>query len=334
MCENCSDITQTALSRLDKLAQDGTSTGKTAPNQPKSQKEYFYKKAKKKYITLKMVKALAGLGSSLQHSYENSFKCQNEIKIANGQTSTNYCKNRWCLTCANIRTGSLINKYGEYLKKEFLSPYFVTLTAKNISGNFLKDELKKFRKILTTITSTARKRWQRGGKKFKAIANLECTYNASRQDFNPHFHILVDTEEHAKELVERWLELCEKNGIIASPKAQNIQKVRGPKALLEVFKYSAKVLSENTEKKKIINIKALDLIYCCFKGMRLLTTYGIKITAEEIEEIEYISEEVNAPDGRYLYVESVYTWINIDTGEFAYNYIPDQLTQNLIYLIE
>src|SRR5699024_12562650 len=68
--------------------------------------------------------------------------------------------------------------------KEFI---FLTLTTPNIKGEDVKSEIDKFNKAFNKLFKR-----QKIIKSIKGyIRKLEMTYNKNRDDYNPHFHVLL-----------------------------------------------------------------------------------------------------------------------------------------------
>src|SRR5699024_11497002 len=92
-------------------------------------------------------------------------------------------------------------------KKEFI---FLTLTAPNVPADELNDEIKHYNQSFQRLMQR---------KEVKQIVKgyarkLEITYNEERDDYHPHFHVLIAvnksyfnqarSEEHTSELQSRF----------------------------------------------------------------------------------------------------------------------------------
>jgi len=136
--------------RLDTKAQVGT-------HPPKQELSAIQKRAKSKFLSYGLVKALYSLDSPLKHAYGRSLGCTKDMEVENGVARSTYCKNRWCLTCARIRTAVLIEKYKETLDDEFYNPYFVTLTVPNVSAEGLEKKVVEMFKTFKTVIEKRKK---------------------------------------------------------------------------------------------------------------------------------------------------------------------------------
>ena len=296
---------------LDNIAQVGTNPSLSA----------IQKRARSKFLSYRLVKALANLDSPLKSSYIRSLSCCNEVEVENGVAKSKYCKNRWCFTCARIKTAVLIDKYKDSLDNELPDAYFVTLTIPNCKAGQLRYKVDEMYQEFKRISEKHKKRFQRGQEKqkLKCVTKLECTYNAKRHDFHPHFHIIVNSKESAKYLKSEWLSRFPSTKSVA----QDIRKAdEGSK--LELFKYTAKVMSQieefekGNDSQKPIFVEALDVIYRALRKKRTLRAYGFRLEISEDfndEDLKAVTK-VKAEDGEYEYFADHKDWINKETGEF------------------
>ena len=95
----------------------------------------------------------------------------------------------------------MINGYSEPLSK-FKEPQFVTLTIPNVKGVNLKASIDLMNDSLKDIRKNLKKTY---GKTLKGLRKYECTYNKKRDDFHPHFHLIMDDLETSNLLVDLWL---------------------------------------------------------------------------------------------------------------------------------
>jgi len=276
---------------LDTLAQPGTRTTKTPfQNSVKSLK----RRASAKFLTNLIILPLIDLESPLQKAYWRSYHCTELLLQNDNKITSQYCKNRWCVVCNRIRTAQMIINYLPVIKKEITEPYFVTLTIPNCEGRELSDTINKMIKTFIKINHTFR---YRKSYRVKGIRKLECTYNAERGTFHPHFHFILDTREAAERLVEAWLSHYPE----AKSVGQNIKKA-DENSLIELFKYTTKLLvgkpSRSGNNGVVFNIipEALDVIFTAMYKKRVYQPISIKKVPynEDMEDIEGIqSQEIN-----------------------------------------
>jgi hypothetical protein len=167
-------------------------------------------KAKRKMITQKMVLSLIDVtnkngADERKKAYWNTFYCQSKIHTANGRLYGKYCKNRFCTLCCAIRKAEIINRYLPVIKK-WEKPYFVTLTIRAFPLKHLKKAMIKVIAGFKYITQKHRKRGQRGqGIRLVGIKSLECNFNPVKKTYNPHLHLIVESEAIADILIKEWL---------------------------------------------------------------------------------------------------------------------------------
>lgn len=293
---------------LDKLAQ-------LVPSNFGKHPETLVKRAKAKYFTNSYTKRLASLKSPLQKSYNNTiYGCSNSLIQTQQKITTRYCGNRWCVVCNRIRTAKQINGYKKQLD-ELENTCFVTLTIPNVCNDILRQSIKEMTHQFQLIL----KEFRKDKVKVIGLRKLECTYNPIRNDFHPHFHLLVSGKHIAEQIVLDWL----KRYPTANRKAQDIRKADNG-SVMELFKYFSKIITN-----KSIHVNALDTIFQAMRGLRVYQPIGIKKVSEEIEEIDsQIYEELEK-------AEKVWDWIDIDwidtnTGECLTGYTPDDRIKQLV----
>ena len=254
-------------------------------------------------------------------SYWNMFHCTATLEKVGDKVTARYCKNRTCMVCNSIRTAQNINTYELVLEAWKEEMFMVTLTVPNCKGELLKSTIDEMYSIFTSSKDALRKRHQRGkGVKFEGLRKFECTYNPIRNDYHPHFHILVRGEEAAQQLLEQWLKRTKHLG--TKRIAQDIRQAN-KNAAIELFKYFTKVVTSTSKVggERAIYLDALDHIFKAVKGKRTFQTFGFVI-ADYMEEEEEIKEEEEEPNQDTDEVPEVFKWnqeqadwISISTGE-------------------
>ena len=274
----------------------------------KSDKKSLKKRARRKYLTSGYIGALVDAAktndaSSLTKSYWSTYHCAKTLVLtSDGKVSGKYCKNRWCLVCNSIRTAQLINKYQPVLDS-WDNQYFVTLTTPNVEACDLREAINVMQGIFVKAKERLKKRAQRGkGEKFKGIRKLEITYNPLRNDFHPHFHLIIDGKTNATSLLDDWLKGYNDSfhSTIwgnADMKAQDIKKVDAGGAM-ELFKYFTKVISGKGKEDRMIYADAMDIIFNSVKGKRVFQPFGFTVKSE-------LKDKENESDS---YVITEYEW--------------------------
>ncbi|HCX1099706.1 TPA: protein rep [Staphylococcus aureus] len=222
---------------------------------------------------------------------------------------SNLCKNRFCPVCAwrKARKDALgLSLMMQYIKqKEDKQFIFLTLTTPNVTVEHLESEIKNYNKAFKKMIER---------KKVKSIIKgyvrkLEITYNQKRDDYNPHFHVLIavnksyfkDTKAYIsqKEWLEMWRDVTGNSEITQV----HIQKVKqnNNKELYEMAKYSGK------DNDYLINQKVFDAFYKSLKGKQVLVYSGLfKDARKKLKngELDYLKE---VDPTEYIY-QIFYTW--------------------------
>jgi plasmid rolling circle replication initiator protein Rep len=208
---------------------------------------------------------------------------------------SNPCKNRFCPICAwrKARKDALgLSLMMQYIKqKEDKQFIFLTLTTPNVTSENLESEIKHYNQSFRRLSNR---------KHFKSIAKgyvrkLEITYNKKRDDYNPHFHVLIavnksyfkDTKAYIsqKEWLEMWRDVTGNSEITQV----HIQKVKqnNNKELYEMAKYSGK------DNDYLINQKVFDAFYKALKGKQVLVYSGLfKDARKKLKngDLDYLKE--------------------------------------------
>lgn len=311
------------------LAQLGTEAkhkGEIAPNDMpplmpvtrKDQTRTLEKRAGSKFFSLALAKQLwkASRGGVLSNAYWRSMGCGNNIVVdEDGRATSHYCKNRWCPQCNRIRTAVTLKKYGPILE-QWDDGYFVTLTIPNVTGNELPGAIREMSNTVTRIAGRFKKRSQRGqGPQFIGIRKFECTANAGRDDYHPHFHFIVRGEAMAQALRRAWLN--EFTGH-ANPIAQDVRKA-DTGSMQELFKYASKlVVKVEGPGGRGVYADMQNIVYESIRGMRTLQSFGFKLPAIAESELQDVGDgqiDRSTPYSFFMYEHGAANWIEVETGE-------------------
>lgn len=313
--ERIGNLLPVALDKLAQLSQSPPEALKRASNQ----KLKLVRRARAKYITNGLTNQLRKLKSPLHKAYINSYFCAYVLEQNGTKLTGRYCKNRWCLICNRIRTAKLINEYNPQFQS-LPDLHFVTLTRPNVKADFLRQEIESLNECFRVIVN---RDLRRSGVKIKAVRKLECTYSEERDDYHPHFHIVISGKNEAELLRSAWLA----RNPTADIKANDVRPCddRGGK---ELFKYFTKLLTKGR-----IHAKSLDVILRAMYKLRVFQPVGIKKVSEEIPDIiskEY-SDILSDDWGYWAYRESekFADWYNTETGEGLTDYVPTDWAKTL-----
>lgn len=241
------------------------------------------RRANSKAVTEKLSWALCNRPQSpLFKAYQNTAACTSYIVEEDGRYKSKYCHNRWCLVCNRIKTAKYINEYTPIIDS-FSNKRFLTLTTPNVPANQLKNTIELMNKQWYQIRDQHRK----AGQKLKGVRKLEVTYNPERNDYHPHYHIVIEgNEPEGEEIIRQWIEKDNDR----SPKAQKNDPCTDG-SLKELFKYFTKITSDNKDQESI-TIPALDHIFVTLRGKRVFQSFGIT-KKQPLPDLEEITQAVN-----------------------------------------
>lgn len=282
---------------------------------------YLKKRAKNAFFSKELARNLTTLDSPLNKAYRRTLFDCGSMLIQEGQKLTGkYCNSRWCNTCNRIRTAKLTNGYRNALEA-FSAPQFVTLTIPNVGKESLQETIRMMlESIVLIIRSRRRKKIEVNG-----IRKLECTYNADRDDYHPHFHFILDGEDNAKWLIDEWL----KRYPTASREAQHYRQADS-NSLMEIFKYTTKIVSKSSKGDTRIYIPALDVIFQAMYRIRTFQSFGkIRMVSEDIDDVQ--SDTYDIP----FYESVVWVWQGNDwysmlSGDPLTGYEPSARMMELV----
>ena len=221
----------------------------------------------------------------------------------------NSCKNRFCPVCAwrKARKDALgLSLMMQYIKqqekKEFI---FLTLTTPNVMSDELENEIKRYNNSFRKLI----KRKKVGSVIKGYVRKLEITYNKKRDDYNPHFHVLIavnksyfkDTKSYISQ--KEWLNLWRDVTGIDEITQVHVQKIKqnNNKELYEMAKYSGK------DSDYLVNQKVFDAFYTALKGKQVLVYSGLfKDARKKLKngELDYLKE---SDPTEYIY-QIFYVW--------------------------
>jgi len=325
-CKGCKSAPLDTLAQLATIPKsDGLEDFSTQAITTISDRASLVKRARRKYMTNGYTLALVSAEeqnpeSSLRKAYWNTYHCAGSISLKNdGKVSGKYCKNRWCLVCNSIRTAQLMEKYLPELDS-WENKHFVTLTIPNVEAPDLKASIELMQFIFNRIKKRISKRAERGkGESLKGIRKLEVTYNPERNDFHPHYHVILNSRENAAFLHRYWLK--EYNRMYfssvwgkASFKAQDVRKA-DEKSTRELFKYFTKVISGKEKGKRMIYADAMDVMFNAVKGKRVFQNFGFKVKDRPLSDEERAEKLKEAKERKEAYAVAHYEW-NQEKGDW------------------
>lgn len=226
-------------------------------------------------ISKKMMKLINECGDLLM--FLSDFEMENK-KLHKGS----FCKNRFCPMCSwrmACKDSLKISILMEHLKKEGNKEFiFLTLTAPNVKGDKLEEEIRKYNKSFDKLMKRNEvKNIVKG-----YIRKLEVTYNSdisskSYNTYHPHFHVVIAVNKtyfKKSDLYinqQRWLELWQEATGDSSITQVDVRKSRANnlKEVYELAKYSAK------DSDYLISRPVFETFYKALKGKRFIVYGGL-----------------------------------------------------------
>ena len=226
-------------------------------------------------ISKKMMKLINECGDLLM--FLSDFEMENK-KLHKGS----FCKNRFCPMCSwrmACKDSLKISILMEHLKKEGNKEFiFLTLTAPNVKGDKLEEEIRKYNKSFDKLMKRNEvKNIVKG-----YIRKLEVTYNSdmsskSYDTYHPHFHVVIAVNKtyfKKSDLYinrDRWLELWQEATGDSSITQVDVRKSKANnlKEVYELAKYSAK------DSDYLISRPVFETFYKALKGKRFIVYGGL-----------------------------------------------------------
>lgn len=239
------------------------------------------------------------------------------IKLENA----NFCGNRFCPQCSanKSREDALqIATMCQFLKETNGYEYiFLTLTAPNIPAEMVSEELKIYSRAFKKLQET--KAFKKINKGY--IRKLEMTYSAERDDYHPHYHVLIAVNKsyftQSSEYIshKQWLKMWQKAKGDNTITQVDIQKFKSTedffKSVFELSKYIAK----NSDYMHSADV--FKVFYNNLKGKRMLSFSGCFKNAVKLYKNgdleQYMGED---PNKNIKYVKRLwYAWNSGDYEE-------------------
>lgn len=223
--------------------------------------------------------------------------------------SGNFCGNRFCPQCSfnkskkdAVMLSTILKAISDKFNYSFL---MLTLTAPNVKDFELEDELKSF-------YNANRKLFQRKNVKLinqGYIRKFEITYNARRDDYHPHYHILIAVKKsyfNSRYYISRnnWLDLrksCKKDNSITQVDIRKLDSNNINKSILELTKYVAK------DTDYLISERVFKVFYDNLKGKRYLSFNGIFKKYRDLYNNSLLDSYIEKDDITYIY-KLFYVW--------------------------
>lgn len=166
---------------------------------------------------------------------------------------------------------------------------------------------------------------RRAGNAINGVRKLECTYNVTEDTFHPHLHFIVDGEANASWMVSEWL----KRNPDASFKGQDWKKADAG-SLMELFKYTTKIVFKAEGEGHKIYVPALDTIFRAMQDLRTFQPFGnVRAVSEDITELDADTYDIE-PYEFLVWVWEGSDWHAMPTGKALTGYKPSPCIVELL----
>ena len=242
----------------------------------------------------------------------------------------NLCNNRFCPLCSSLRAKKnavIILELLEYIREvknyEFI---FVTLTAPNVLGEKLEEEIESFNKAYKELMRT--KELNKISKGY--IRKLEVTFNAEANTYHPHFHIILAVNKSyfkskdyiSIELLKKLWRRCKKDETITQVDMKKV-KMNSIKEVLEIASYCTKSsdLYDNGQ-------EVFDTFYGALRGKQEITYSGIFSEVKKIrDDGELVTENIESlKELQEVAIKKVWHKWKKENKEY-FKYIEQELTK-------
>lgn len=237
--------------------------------------------------------------------------------------TANFCKTRLCPTCAkrkSLRWIHALTLMIEHVNSTYDYDYLMlTLTAPNVKGDELKDELRRYARSFDNMFK--RKKYKKVVKGF--IRKLEITYNQKSDTYHPHYHVIIAVEksyfkkeDYIKHAV--WLKDWQRAMKDSSITQVDIRRIYEKKAtmhefnkrniqsgIVEVAKYTAK------SGDYLISQDVFVSFYRALKWMNEFTFGGCFKEAKNLFEQGEL-EHLISQDEYEWYYRIIYKWVELE----------------------
>jgi hypothetical protein len=287
-------------------------------------REKLEKRAKAKFSQEPLLLALLELkNSKLAKNYHDAFFCSSVLTQKGDKLTSRYCKNRFCRVCNRIATGKLINNYAPILDK-LVDKQFVTLTIPNVAADKLRAAIMRMNKVMRLIQDKRRKAKL---PLIKGIRKLECTYNTFANNYHPHFHLIIENESQAIDLINQWLFYYPDSVAKAQHRAEATE-------CIELFKYFTKLTSNTGSTfengSKVIDEwqfpESIDVIFTNIAKLRIIQSMGgIALIDDSIDGLESQTiDKVTIKEYNGVYFWHNDNWYDPYTGEMITYFKPKE----------
>jgi plasmid rolling circle replication initiator protein Rep len=273
----------------------------------KNQNQAMIKFAKTK-VTAKMLDRIKYCGGWLHFIAD---KPMEKRKLMN----SNFCKWRFCPMCGwrkalsdSLMISLMMKQIHTVQRKAFI---FLTLTVPNVPATKLKAEITELNKAFDRLFKSGQPDEICHG----YLRKLEVTYNPTRDDYHPHFHVVIAVNQsyfRSRDYIKqaKWLELwrrAKRDPSITQVDVRKVQSRKDATGAIESFEVAefSKYAAKDADYAK--NKKVFDTFYDALKGRRQMTFGGLFTDAHMMYEDGELDHYLT-PDMAQYYWDLRYKW--------------------------
>ncbi len=233
-------------------------------------------------------------------------------KLLNGY----FCRQRLCSGCAwrrSVKQAQCLSAIAAELEAAGYVMLMVTMTVPNVAGEKLRETIQHIGKSWNKLMHRqGYKCWENN------VRKVEVTYNAKRNDYHPHLHVLVFVKASyfGKRYISRGQLLADWREVTGQPEITQVDlrrcKDQGrTNGIVEVAKYTAKA-SDYMQSQEVYTT-----MYQALKHTRLMTYAG---RCKELRDA-YVRGELSQYDELETTVYAyrvVYMWFLLTDGKGVY----------------
>lgn len=233
--------------------------------------------------------------------------------------NANFCKARLCPYCnwrLSLKRFANLSAVTDLSKSDKYQLLFLTLTAKNVSGDNLKSEIKKYFNAWRNLTQYSPEFKKSVHGWFRA---LEVTYNKDDDNYHPHLHIVLAVKStyfkpnyyiNQKKWAEIWAHYLDVDYSPMVHICKTFTKKNNSSPEKEASKYTVKDTDYLIDNDLKLSAKVVQILDDSLRRVRLIAYGGIlkKYYAEMKLNEENLTDDLSTITEDLAYIIEKYRW--------------------------
>lgn len=293
-------------------------------------------------------KGCSSFGFDFKKKYDNVHSCANFLDFGYTDAGTvklskaSFCKDKLCPMCAWRRSKKIysqVHSCVDYMKDDYQF-IMLTLTVRNVGSSSLSDTITHLNYSFSKMVKySAFNRICKG-----CLKVLEITYNRERDDYHPHFHVLIAvgknyfrSDDYLKQFdfLSMWRRATKDNTITQvdvrkihyNPNRPELSTISS--AVAEVAKYSVKPSDYIFTDSQLLTDKVVYTLSTSLHHRRLVSFMGVFDTVrkhlglDDCFDGDLLHTDDEKKDGeivaiyRYHWLHGKYRLYAVDTVDFS-----------------